>query len=278
MTRPPSRRWSRSSNRRPDRSPRGRYTAFRVTVRDPDDHLTRDNAIGRSTGYEYPHEGIDVLAARAPGLHGALLGRICGGRAGSGSRPPRSPTRPGPRPRACRRPGVPHKGQLATASPQHHLLIRRHLKTGELAFHYRFVPEGHRSGSTPRSPASGGQACALRPGSEGARTRPAGRPRGDRLPVPHGGTCRGIPPLRREPYAGLRRVSHDPCPERSRRPGRRVLARRLRARADRRGARGHRPGRSQDDHQRTELRREDRRGRLRGQQHGDVRQPGHRAA
>jgi hypothetical protein len=81
MTRPPSRRWSRSSNRRPDRSPRGRYTAFRVTVRDPDDHLTRDNAIGRSTGYEYPHEGIDVLAARAPGLHGALLGPICGGRA-----------------------------------------------------------------------------------------------------------------------------------------------------------------------------------------------------
>jgi hypothetical protein len=30
---------------------------------------------------------------------------------------------------------------LATASPQHHLLIRRHLKTGELAFHYCFVPE-----------------------------------------------------------------------------------------------------------------------------------------
>jgi SRSO17 transposase len=31
---------------------------------------------------------------------------------------------------------------LATASPWHHLLIRRHLKTGELAFHYCFVPEG----------------------------------------------------------------------------------------------------------------------------------------
>ena len=26
--------------------------------------------------------------------------------------------------------------------PRHHLLIRRHLKTGELAFHYCFVPEG----------------------------------------------------------------------------------------------------------------------------------------
>ena len=29
-----------------------------------------------------------------------------------------------------------------TASPRHDLLIRRHLKTGELAFHYCFVPEG----------------------------------------------------------------------------------------------------------------------------------------
>ena len=31
---------------------------------------------------------------------------------------------------------------LATASPRHSLLIRRHLKTGELAFHYCFVPDG----------------------------------------------------------------------------------------------------------------------------------------
>jgi SRSO17 transposase len=31
---------------------------------------------------------------------------------------------------------------IATASPRHHLLIRRHLKSGELAFHYCFVPEG----------------------------------------------------------------------------------------------------------------------------------------
>src|SRR6266511_5675427 len=35
--------------------------------------LARDNAIGKSTGYDYLHEGIDVLAARAPSLHGALL-------------------------------------------------------------------------------------------------------------------------------------------------------------------------------------------------------------
>jgi SRSO17 transposase len=31
---------------------------------------------------------------------------------------------------------------LATASRQHSLLVRRHLKTGELAFHYCFVPQG----------------------------------------------------------------------------------------------------------------------------------------
>src|ERR1017187_4528400 len=31
---------------------------------------------------------------------------------------------------------------LATASARHHLLVRRHLKTGELAFHYCYVPEG----------------------------------------------------------------------------------------------------------------------------------------
>jgi DDE superfamily endonuclease len=35
--------------------------------------LARDNAISKSTGYDYLHEGIDVLAARAPSLHGALL-------------------------------------------------------------------------------------------------------------------------------------------------------------------------------------------------------------
>jgi SRSO17 transposase len=32
--------------------------------------------------------------------------------------------------------------QLATTSPRHLLLIRRHLKTGELAYHYCYVPEG----------------------------------------------------------------------------------------------------------------------------------------
>jgi hypothetical protein len=31
---------------------------------------------------------------------------------------------------------------IATASPRHHLLVRRHLKTGDLAFHYCYVPGG----------------------------------------------------------------------------------------------------------------------------------------
>ena len=35
--------------------------------------LARDNAISKSTGYDYLHEGIDVLAARSPRLHNALL-------------------------------------------------------------------------------------------------------------------------------------------------------------------------------------------------------------
>src|SRR3954467_13080691 len=36
-------------------------------------HLATDHRIGRSTAYRYLHEGIDVLAAAAPGLRGALL-------------------------------------------------------------------------------------------------------------------------------------------------------------------------------------------------------------
>jgi hypothetical protein len=35
--------------------------------------LARDNRVSVSTGYDYLHEGIDVLAARTPSLHGALL-------------------------------------------------------------------------------------------------------------------------------------------------------------------------------------------------------------
>ena len=34
--------------------------------------VAADNRIGRSTAYRYLHEGIDALAAAAPGLRGAL--------------------------------------------------------------------------------------------------------------------------------------------------------------------------------------------------------------
>src|SRR4051794_4749381 len=35
--------------------------------------LAADNAVSGSTAYRYLHEGIDALAAAAPGLRGALL-------------------------------------------------------------------------------------------------------------------------------------------------------------------------------------------------------------
>jgi SRSO17 transposase len=46
---------------------------------------------------------------------------------------------------------------LGTASARHHLLIRRHLATGELAFHYCFLPAGQ-----PASPSRPGRAAGLR--------------------------------------------------------------------------------------------------------------------
>jgi hypothetical protein len=44
-----------------------------VPGRHPDSQLARDNGISKSTGYDYLHEGVDVLATRSPSLHGALL-------------------------------------------------------------------------------------------------------------------------------------------------------------------------------------------------------------
>jgi hypothetical protein len=43
--------------------------------------LAADNEIGASTAYRYLHEGIDVLADRAPGLRGALLAARAAGHA-----------------------------------------------------------------------------------------------------------------------------------------------------------------------------------------------------
>ena len=45
--------------------------------------LARDNGIGSSTAYDYRDEGIAVLAAGKPSLHGALL---------AAPRPPATPT------------------------------------------------------------------------------------------------------------------------------------------------------------------------------------------
>jgi SRSO17 transposase len=46
---------------------------------------------------------------------------------------------------------------LGTASPRHHLLIRRHLVTGELAYHYCYLPDGQ-----PASPSRPIRAAGLR--------------------------------------------------------------------------------------------------------------------
>ncbi|WP_432825651.1 hypothetical protein [Dactylosporangium sp. CA-092794] len=58
--------------------------------------LARDNAISKSTGYDYPHEGIDVLADRAPSLI----------RPGCGSMPSPAPVIRSWRYRATRTPPV----------------------------------------------------------------------------------------------------------------------------------------------------------------------------
>jgi len=73
----------------------------------------------------------------------------------------RLPGRPGWEIRSA---GTGSKGQrwyarvwLATASRRHYLLIRRHLTTGELAFHHCFLPDGQ-----PASPARPVRAAGLR--------------------------------------------------------------------------------------------------------------------
>jgi hypothetical protein len=48
---------------------------------------------------------------------------------------------------------------IATASPRHHLLVRRHLKSGDLAFHYCWVPDGQATAK----PGCLGPGCRARP-------------------------------------------------------------------------------------------------------------------
>ena len=101
---------------------------------------------------------------------------------------------------------------IAAASPRHSLLVRRHLKTGELAFHYCYVPEGQAAakarliraaGSDGRSRKFPVREGLLRPGpvpgqalhhDPAARRAGHGRPRGLRgHPRPAAGPhrCRG---------------------------------------------------------------------------------------
>lgn len=59
--------------------------------------------------------------------------------------------------------------QAATASPQRRLLIRRHLRTGELAYHHCDVPEGQPAGMTRllslrRAALAGGRGLRVRQG------------------------------------------------------------------------------------------------------------------
>ena len=122
---------------------------------------------------------------------------------------------------------------IATASPRHYLLIRKHLRTNELAFHYCFVPEGqlltkarliraaglrwpveegfefgkdasawtsHRSGSTPPSP---GTPCSSVPPSPSA------------LSPPH---CCATAPTAKPPNQYARTSRHPPIPAASRSP------------------------------------------------------------
>ena len=77
----------------------------------------------------------------------------------------------------------------ATASPEHCLLIRRHLKTGELAFHYCFVPEGQPADQDPADPR--GRAALAR----GRGLRVSARTTSAWTSARHGSTPRSAAPL-----------------------------------------------------------------------------------
>src|SRR3954468_538453 len=66
--------------------------------------LATDHRIGRSTAYRYLHEGIDALAAAAPGLRGALLAARAAGHT----------------PRARRRHADPHRSLFGAGPDRAH--------------------------------------------------------------------------------------------------------------------------------------------------------------
>ena len=76
--------------------------------------LAADHGIGVSTAYRYLHEGIDALAAAAPGLRGALLAARANTPATAApcrSSPPRTAGRCGPR--ACGPADLGYEGERA---------------------------------------------------------------------------------------------------------------------------------------------------------------------
>ena len=89
---------------------------------------------------------------------------------------------------------------LATASPRHSLLVRRHLKTGELAFHYCFVPDGQLASKARliraaglRWPVGGELRARERAASAWTSARPGSTPRSC------GTSCWSWPPSRSAP-------------------------------------------------------------------------------
>jgi hypothetical protein len=118
----------------------------------------------------------------------------------------------GRRGREVRSAGTGSKGQrwyarawLGTGPPRHHLLIRRHLHNGELAFHYCYLPDGQ-----PASPSRPIRAAGLRwpteEDFESARTASGSTsPRSASTPPSPGPPCWSWPP---RPSA----LSPPPCP------------------------------------------------------------------
>ena len=102
---------------------------------------------------------------------------------------------------------------IATASPRHSLLVRRHLRTGELAFHYCFVPEGQLASKArliratglrwPVDPRLAGRA----PNTSATCSAPVPWPPG--RPTPHG-TAPGPPLYSAEAGLGGPRVALVP--------------------------------------------------------------------
>ena len=88
---------------------------------------------------------------------------------------------------------------LATISPRHYLLIRRHLITGELAFHYCYVPQG-RPLSLSRLARAAGLRWPVEETSSSARTASGSTsPRSASTPRSPGTPCWSWPPWRSAP-------------------------------------------------------------------------------